>query len=261
MKLGVNKPPRVKVRFVDDRFEGKEEWVPAGRLKTPWPDAMRFAVRERALAALEDVQTDDILDSALWWVFEKHVDERVARLGWTEARNALEVLDRNRFRELLGPTGPKLLDAPAYEENGSVYFPVSRTIEIAKALSRILAQTLLREVDDDEAEGLRDSIYGTYNPRLKDEEWRYISPETHAAVFEERTMPLLNLMRSWCGEEEVDLRTQIEDLRGELARVGAIARAALMDLRAHGRKATADRLSLDLRTGGRFGPDKQWLSE
>ena len=33
VRLGTQRPARVLVRFVDDAFEGREEWVPPARLK------------------------------------------------------------------------------------------------------------------------------------------------------------------------------------------------------------------------------------
>lgn len=32
IKIGTQKPARVQVRFVDERFEGRQEWVPPARL-------------------------------------------------------------------------------------------------------------------------------------------------------------------------------------------------------------------------------------
>ena len=52
-KLGARKPARAKVYFVDDRFEGREEWVPPLRLKAPWGQAEHWQGREDKFAAVE----------------------------------------------------------------------------------------------------------------------------------------------------------------------------------------------------------------
>lgn len=39
LRLGTAKPPRVLVKFTDDQFEGRSEWVPPRRLKVPWDQA------------------------------------------------------------------------------------------------------------------------------------------------------------------------------------------------------------------------------
>jgi len=36
VRLGVKTPQRVLVRFVDEEFEGQQDWVPPARLKVPW---------------------------------------------------------------------------------------------------------------------------------------------------------------------------------------------------------------------------------
>jgi hypothetical protein len=45
-KVGIAKPPRVLVRFLDDKFEGHEEWVPPGRLQVLWADVDAWQARE-----------------------------------------------------------------------------------------------------------------------------------------------------------------------------------------------------------------------
>jgi hypothetical protein len=47
MRIGTTRPARALARFVDDSFEGKQEWVPPARLKVPWVDVDRFRRRER----------------------------------------------------------------------------------------------------------------------------------------------------------------------------------------------------------------------
>src|ERR1700722_18430135 len=46
IRLGTQRPARVLVRFADDAFEGREEWVPPARLKVLWAGAAEFRARE-----------------------------------------------------------------------------------------------------------------------------------------------------------------------------------------------------------------------
>ena len=46
VRLGMQKPARLLVRFVADEFEGREEWVPPARLKVPWSGVEEFRARE-----------------------------------------------------------------------------------------------------------------------------------------------------------------------------------------------------------------------
>lgn len=38
LKVGVKTPRRLLIRFVDDDFEGRQNWVPSARLKALWHD-------------------------------------------------------------------------------------------------------------------------------------------------------------------------------------------------------------------------------
>ena len=46
LKIGTQKPPRTLVRFIDEQFEGRQEWIPPTRLKVIWKDAVEFEARE-----------------------------------------------------------------------------------------------------------------------------------------------------------------------------------------------------------------------
>jgi len=46
VRLGTQQPARVLVRFVDDAFEGREEWVPPARLKVRWGSVDQYRARE-----------------------------------------------------------------------------------------------------------------------------------------------------------------------------------------------------------------------
>jgi hypothetical protein len=35
LRVGTSRPARVRVRFVEDAYEGREDWVPPARLKVP----------------------------------------------------------------------------------------------------------------------------------------------------------------------------------------------------------------------------------
>lgn len=47
VRFGVKTPRRVLVRFVDEEFEGLQDWVPPSRLKVPWSGMAEFVARER----------------------------------------------------------------------------------------------------------------------------------------------------------------------------------------------------------------------
>jgi hypothetical protein len=57
MKFGTQRPPRVLVRFVDQQFEGRQEWVPPARLKVPWAAVEVFREREARWAHYSAVES------------------------------------------------------------------------------------------------------------------------------------------------------------------------------------------------------------
>lgn len=84
LRLGTSKPPRVLVAFVDDVFEGKEEWVSPARLKVLWPEAEEFQaseVRWNRLASVGPAQDDPRGDVASE-ILDKYLDEEIATVNY-----------------------------------------------------------------------------------------------------------------------------------------------------------------------------------
>ena len=46
VRLGTQRPARVLVGFVDEVFEGRQEWVPPARLEVLWQDVAGYRARE-----------------------------------------------------------------------------------------------------------------------------------------------------------------------------------------------------------------------
>ena len=65
-------PPRARVLFLSGPDEGREKWVPAGRLKTPWSDRVEFLDREAVWERLEaDGRPVSAEQDAAWAMFEQ----------------------------------------------------------------------------------------------------------------------------------------------------------------------------------------------
>lgn len=52
LRIGVKTPKRVLIRFVDDEFEGQQDWVPPARLKVLWREVVAFMDREARWAGV-----------------------------------------------------------------------------------------------------------------------------------------------------------------------------------------------------------------
>jgi hypothetical protein len=54
IRVGTKRPARVLVRFLDEQFEGRQEWVPPARLKVPWEGVEEWVAAERRWLAVVD---------------------------------------------------------------------------------------------------------------------------------------------------------------------------------------------------------------
>jgi hypothetical protein len=63
------------VRFVDERFEGRQEWVPPARLKVPWAAVGVFREREARWDRIDKLGIgDEPVSRAAEEVFEALID-------------------------------------------------------------------------------------------------------------------------------------------------------------------------------------------
>jgi hypothetical protein len=103
LRIGVGKLARVLVKFVDDVFEGRQEWVPPARLKVLWTD-------------VGDCEAAD----QRW----EHIWERGIGLGdprWDAAHEIMRLLVKEDLAEL------------RYREGGAVR--IHQVDELARALN------------------------------------------------------------------------------------------------------------------------------
>jgi hypothetical protein len=92
--LGPQRPARVRVRFADDAFEGREEWVPPDRLKMPWENVAQFRAREERWDRIHaaGAAIDDATESAAGTVIEMLFSNDEAVLGHRES-GAIRISD------------------------------------------------------------------------------------------------------------------------------------------------------------------------
>ncbi|MCW2659268.1 MAG: hypothetical protein JWP83_420 [Mycobacterium sp.] len=87
LKLGTQRPPRLLVRFVDERFEGRQEWVSPARLKVRWAAVDGFREHEARWNRIDELGIgDDPVGRAAEVVFETLIDHDVARMEHREYR-------------------------------------------------------------------------------------------------------------------------------------------------------------------------------
>jgi hypothetical protein len=95
--IGTKRPPRIKVAFLSDKFEGCVDWVSPARLKVPWSERAQYVEREQRWALLRGAGSsmsapDDVASQD---VFDLFVDRTIAlRLTGPALRNSVtEIYD------------------------------------------------------------------------------------------------------------------------------------------------------------------------
>jgi hypothetical protein len=126
LRLGVRKPPRVLVRFIDDEFEGLREWVPPGRLKTRWASRDDFIAREHrwtAVRASPLIYKDPEYYAAIC-VFDEVIDETIATTGYNTLSGVSWIHDVDRLAHLIGAAADVLeRDGSSFWEDGALVVP------------------------------------------------------------------------------------------------------------------------------------------
>jgi hypothetical protein len=260
VRLGVKKPQRILVRFLDDEFEGLQDWVPPARLKVPWGGVDEYLARERRWELVSQASTDasDAEELAASIVFDLLVSEDLARLGWNTTRGIIRVHDVSGLASSLDLAPAALCDPTSFEEDGDLISPWTVTAAVARRAVGLDPHKVLRYVEKEEADARREAAYGRWFPRRgREDDW--VSPDVCQRVDEEHGQPIRTILRDWCGAEAVDLRAEIAALRDEASSAGKVAQEAIGLLRRHGHTRDANdlerelselRRGVELRSGG-----------
>jgi hypothetical protein len=245
VRQGVKKPARVLVRWVDDEFEGRQDWVPPARLKVPWESVQELRAWEGRWAAVQSAASgiDELVRQATDYVVETLIDRDIAEMGWGGQDGVIKIHDVDRLAAFLDLPPETLRDDPlAFDEEGTLVASMPTAVRVAQRAAECDPHKLLADIERDEARGRHDAVYGSSYGRGHID---YVSPEVCSQIDEER-VPLRTLMREWCGAEPVSLRAEITPLREEARRLHAIAKKAVDELRAASRSRTAKELEAEL---------------
>ncbi|WP_375502608.1 hypothetical protein [uncultured Jatrophihabitans sp.] len=244
-RIGVRTPARVLIRFVDEQFEGRQDWVPPARLKVPWSNAGEYSARETrwqaVIATSPTARTP--ADYATSYVFTTLIDSALATTDISGAAGVSLIHDQAGLAAFL-ELDPQLLLAEklAFCEDGALVVPWSITELIATTAARANPDPLLHHAQAREADYRNKTMHGEYHdPRGQDRavhipaEW--FVQELGAAHNE----PYWNLLRSWAGFDNTQHYDNLKRLRHELARTTAIAHDAIAALREQGSVRIANR--------------------
>lgn len=241
-RLGASRPPRVRVRFLDDSDEGREEWVPPGRLKTAWEHVDEWQAREDRWAAAQDLSeaaVDSFEETAAGWVFDTLYDWNTARRLHGRNDGIVMIQDVDRVTADLGSQAPLLEDPAVFTDDDVLIAPWPVTYELARTLACTFADRLLPELDNEDRAGESESRWGWLDGS------HYVSPEVCAQV-EEEYRPARALVREWCGAEARQRQDELIALREEVMRLGGLIERAITALRQAGADENAHQLELEL---------------
>jgi hypothetical protein len=249
VKLGTQKPARVQVRFVEERFEGRQEWVPPARLKVHWSGVEAFQHREALWDRMDELGIGD--DPHYWAaeeVFQALIGDDVSRMEYREA-GACRVTDSDRLAQLTGLDPQLWLACPdGFREGADLVVPWSITEQIVQAAANHNPNPVLEVVEQEEEKARREAIHGSYHAGRGSRGGYEFSAETCAQVDSEYGKPRRAILRRWCGAEAGDRFDELKALRVEIHRVGLVAEEAIAELRAAGRKQAAEQLARKLGT-------------
>lgn len=249
IRIGTQKPARVLVHFVDDVFEGREEWVPPARLKVLWENVGAFREREARWDRIKEagLDEDDPRVEAAEQLFELLFDNEEVSV-WYRRGGALRVSEPAGLAAGLGLTAEQLTGHRlSFTEDDALVVPWEVTELVARAAARQNAPQILQIVASEERAAQREAIHGRWSGGNRSSRY-YFEPEQCIELDAEHYRPRRKVLRSWCGAEAVERFDELLELRKEIRRVAEIAQAAIGKLRAAGLQAEASRLERDLGT-------------
>lgn len=249
VRVGTQKPARVLVRFVDEEFEGREDWVPPARLKVPWKDVDEFRTKEdrwnRIYAA--GPGRDDPREDAAGEVFELLIDPELASLGY-HTGGSISITRPEALALELGLELEQLVGDPdAFIEDGAVIAPWPVTELVIRAAIQRNPEPVLQRVWSEEAQTRNEAIHGRHSAMRRGESY-YVSPERCVEFDNEYAKPIREVLRSWCGTDAIERFDELVELRKEIRRVGDVAQRAIDALRYSGRESHAAELERELGT-------------
>ena len=164
VRLGTQRPARVLVRFVDEVFEGRQEWVPPARLEVLWQDVAGYRAREErwdkiyaaGLPPFDDPR-EDAAETVLHLLFQRGE----VSIGYREC-GAIHIADPVALADQLGLDTGQLTGHPlAITEDGQLIAPWQVTELVVKTAARQNPTPILRHVVEEGQKAQYEAIHGS----------------------------------------------------------------------------------------------------
>lgn len=243
-RLGSSRPLRVRVRFTDDEYEGREDWIPPGRLKVQWEHADTWLASEARWAAVRDISAhmrDTPEEDAASWIIDTLPDWNYAHQLWNRDSGILIVTDIDALVTDLQIDRNILVGDPVgfMDGEGFLVLPWRVMEPVAQALARKYADLLLPELAREERDREKQCRWGYMSGS------DYISAEVCAEV-DEKYRPARQIIRDWCGAEARERQDELVALRIEVQRLGKLIEQAITQLDRSGHSQVARGLEREL---------------
>ena len=250
MRLGSQRPARVLVEFVDDAFEGREDWVPPARLKVLWESVGDFREREDRWRRLDEAgisEEDGRLDAAGRVVELLFEEQEVTDLY--KGAGAIRVRDPAGLAVRLGLEADEISAHPlAFSESEALIAPWEITELVVTIAARRNPGPIPEYVANEDRKAQYEAIHGRWSRGGRRSSDYFFEPEDCAELDAKYYRRGREVLRSWCGAEAIDRFDEIAELRKEIRRVGDIAQSAIDALRSAGHAREASRLQRQLGT-------------
>lgn len=247
VRHGKKKPARIFVRFIDDEFEGQEDWVPPARLKTTWDRVAEYQAREDQWKRLREASlhrddprgfaVEDVV-IALLEQYDASIDGRV--------HGAIRIGKPAELAAGLGLEPGLVSGHPlAFTQDGTLIVPWPVTELVVTTATQQNPGPVLRRVEDEERKARQEALHGHPSGGRTDAD-RFIRPEICQKVDDEFGRPIREVLRSWCGAAAISQADELTHLRSEVRRITGIAQQAIQALRDAGQARHAARLTREL---------------
>jgi hypothetical protein len=170
LRLGTKKPPRVLVHFLDDHFEGREDWVPPARLKVIWSGVEEYVARERHWAAVSGAfpVADTAGEYAAGHVIEEYLDRELAGVQYGSAAGVCSIYDVAGLARFLDVDAAQLTSHPlAFSDGEALVVPWPITELIARRVAQRNPEPILRHVAKDETAYRYKLMHGEASPHSR----------------------------------------------------------------------------------------------
>jgi hypothetical protein len=151
VRVGKRQPPRVLIRFLDDSYEGREEWVPPGRLVVEWSNVEAWQAREDRWERVALLSEGVDGTAAMWaaaMVFEVAASEDVLCMLYNKFAGVLCVSDPATAAQLLD-AGPSVFlesESAFIDEDGTTVIPWTTALRLAQSAAPRYADAILEEL-------------------------------------------------------------------------------------------------------------------